>query len=82
MEKDSQQVLCLETQEVLELGALELGGHCEITKSTHQIKCEQLADDIYRLQSWHRARMESEGSKRDALEKTIQQLNDILRKFS
>ena len=77
MENASQQVLCLETQEVM-----ELGGHCEITKSTHQIKCEQLADDIYRLQSWHRARMESEGSKRDALEKTIQQLNDILRKFS
>lgn len=77
MSSESQQILNLETQV-----AQELGGHCEITKSENQIKCEQLADEIYRLQSWHRARMESDGSKRIALEKTIAELNEILRKFS
>jgi flagellar motility protein MotE (MotC chaperone) len=76
MSSESQQILNLEQV------AQELGGHCEITKSENQIKCEQLADEIYRLQSWHRARMESDGSKRIALEKTIAELNEILRKFS
>lgn len=77
MEEEKQQILELNTQETL-----ALGGHCEITKSENQIKCEQLADEIYRLQAWHRARMESDGSRRIALEKTIKQLNEILRKFS
>lgn len=77
MEEEKQQTLELHTQETL-----ALGGHCEITKSENQIKCEQLADEIYRLQAWHRARMESDGSSKIALEKTIRQLNEILRKFS
>ena len=81
MGKDNQQVLCLETQEVLELGALELGGHCEITKSENQVKCEEMAKAIHRLQSWHRARMDSDGPRRIALEKTIKQLDAILRHF-
>ncbi len=77
MEDALQQTLKLDTQETL-----ALGGHCEITKSENQIKCEQLAEEIRRLQAWHRARMESDGSKLQALKKTIKQLNEILRKFS
>jgi type VI protein secretion system component Hcp len=77
MASESQQTLKLDTQVTL-----ELGGHCEIAKSENQIKCEELAEAIYRLQSWHRARMESDGSKRIALEKTIAELNEILRHFS
>ncbi len=77
MSSESQQILNLETQV-----AQELGGHCEITKSDNQIKCEQLADEIYRLQALLRARMQSDGSSRIALEKTIAELNEILRKFS
>ena len=76
MPSESQQILNLEQV------SQELGGHCEIIKSENQIKCEQLADEIYRLQSWHKVRMESDGSKRIALEKTIAELNEILRKFS
>lgn len=77
MSSESQQILNLEAKV-----AQELGGHCEITKSDNQIKCEQLADDIYRLQALLRARMQSDGSKREALERTIAELNEILRKFS
>jgi hypothetical protein len=76
MSSESQQILNLEKV------AHELGGHCEVTKSDNQIKCEQLADEIYRLQALLRARMQADGSSRIALEKTIAELNEILRKFS
>lgn len=77
MDEEKQQTLELNTQETL-----DLGGHCEITKSENHLKCEHLARGIYNIQAWHRARMESDGSKKEALEKTIQQLNELLRHFS
>jgi transcriptional regulator NrdR family protein len=61
---------------------LELGGHCEITKSENQIKCEQLSEEIQTLQQRLKHMLESDVSKRAVLENIIKQLNDILRKFS
>lgn len=77
MLKESQQTLNLDTQVTL-----ELGGHCEITKSENQIKCERLAEEIQTLQERLNHMLKADTSKRDVLENIIKQLNEILRKFS